>query len=231
MVEVRSAPGGAEQNEPAPWVGSTSGVVGELGEAPQRPELGPGQRVRVLGAQKVRAGGGPDDQGPAGEHGSRLVAVGEQVGHVLVGVARGRPAPQGQATQVDLGAVDQPEVVEAPAPLGGADDPGAVAARQRGSRRTGSRRAGASRPRTPPEPVRRGGGIERSQVERGVHGQGPPIAQIDEVGLVTQPLVQQRQDRRAGSSTVGGVGGEHRRYGTTRNYGITPQTGAQGRAF
>src|SRR5688500_3674977 len=59
---------------------------------------------------QIGAGGGADDQRPAGEHPDQLVAVGQQVGQVLVGVPGSAQGAQGQPAQVDLVAVAQPAV-------------------------------------------------------------------------------------------------------------------------
>lgn len=71
MVLERSAPGGAEQNEPAPWVGHTRDVVGQGGQALQGPPLRSGELLGPLWGDQVRPGGGTHDQRPPGEHPER----------------------------------------------------------------------------------------------------------------------------------------------------------------
>ena len=62
MVLVRSAPGGAEQNDPAPWVGHTCDLAGQVGEPSQRGVLGAGEFLGAVIGDQVGAGGRADQQ-------------------------------------------------------------------------------------------------------------------------------------------------------------------------
>lgn len=126
MVEVRWSVGGAEQNDPAPWVGHTRVVSGSVSRR-CRDRYWARASGSVFGAEQVGAGRRPDDERPAGEHSDRCDAVEEQVRQVFVGVAWRGEGPQGQAAQVDLVAVAEPDVVERPAAGGRGEDAGAVA--------------------------------------------------------------------------------------------------------
>ena len=159
-------------------------VVRQLREAPKRPELGAGEGIGVLRTQEIRPGRRTDDQGSAGEHGPWLIAVHQQVRHVLVGVARGGPPTKRQPAQVDLSAVHQSEVVEASVSVRGADHPGAVATGKADRTRQEVGVQVRLRGERDGQSVRRRGGVDRPQVERGVHGQSPPITQIHQISLV-----------------------------------------------
>jgi hypothetical protein len=66
MVDTRSPPIGAEQNDPAPWVGHTAVASGS--SASRRSDrYCAGEFPGVVRPCQVGAGGAADDQRPAGE--------------------------------------------------------------------------------------------------------------------------------------------------------------------
>src|SRR5439155_9384901 len=133
--------------------GPHRGGVGEGGEAVQGGVLGAGEFLGPVVAEQVGPGGRADDQRPAGEHPDRSAAVAEQERQVLVGVPGGGQGVQGQSVEVDLVAVAQCPVVEG-APAGGGGEDGRVVV----------------------------GGEQRPQVAWRVHREGPPVAQVQQVG-------------------------------------------------
>src|SRR5204862_5500884 len=125
-------------------------------------------------------------------HPDRPAAVAEQERQVLVGVPRRREGLQGQPAEVDFVTVVQPHVVEAAAAGGAGEDGGAV---------VGGELAGAGeevgvqvgvRGVGDPQPAPVGGGPQRTQVAGRVHREGPPVAEVEQVGAVAQPVVDQR---------------------------------------
>ena len=92
---VARGPGGAERAEPVG--GKDLGLLGELvGEAVRGGELVVDQVVGVVVPEQVRAAGGPEQQGAAGEDGDLLAGELEGVGQVGVRVARCRDGADAQ---------------------------------------------------------------------------------------------------------------------------------------
>ena len=123
---VRSAPGGAEQNDPAPCVGYTGVASGSVSSRRSEAYCDRASGSGLLRAGQVGAGSRADQQRPAGEHPERPPAVEQQVREMLSGMAGRRPGPQRQAAQVDLIPVRQPPVTEGTAPGRGREDLRAV---------------------------------------------------------------------------------------------------------
>ncbi len=164
-------------------------VVGQGEQALHRAVLAAGQLLGAGRVDQVGAGGGADDEGPAGEHPDRCVAVEEQVGEVLVGVAGGGEGAQSEPAEVDLVAVAQPDVVELAAAGGGGEDGRAVGGGEvEGAGEEVGVQVGLGRERD--AETGRGGHLpEAAQVAAGVDGQRPAVAEVDQVGAVPEPLV------------------------------------------
>ena len=128
MVLVRSAPGGAEQNEPAPWVGHTATSSGRVSSrCSDRYWARASSSVRAGSTRSVRAAA-PTISDPPVNTPTGCVAVEQQVREVLVGVPGCAQGPQPQPAQVDLVAVAQPGVGERPRPGGRGEQVRAVGA-------------------------------------------------------------------------------------------------------
>ncbi len=111
---------------------------------------------------------------------------------MLGGVAGGRQSAQGQPTQVDLVTITQPDMVEGPIAGRAGEDLGAVIRRElAGAGQEVGVQMGLGRVRDA-QPPRGGGPVDRAQIEGRVDGQGPAIAEVEQVGAVAQPLVDQR---------------------------------------
>ena len=192
IVEVRSAPGGAEQNEPAPWVGHTAVSPGNVGEALKRAVLGTGEFLGPVGPEQVRARSGTDDQGSAGEHAERRAAVGQHERQVLVGVSGRGHSSKHQSAQVDLVAVDEASMPELPVPgcrgehlgaivMGQLHRPGEEVSVQVGVGNEADAQSGllGSRP-------------HEAQVPRRVDHQRPTVTEVEHVAGVAQSVVDHR---------------------------------------
>ena len=184
MVEVRSAPGGAEQNEPAPWVGNTS--VSSGSSAKRRSERNwarASASVRSAPTRSVRAAA-PTISDPPVKTASGCVAV------AAAGTTGARRCDPGSTS---ARSVSPPRSTSSPStrprwskrrpPSSEADHAGTVATRQAG--RAGQEvgvqvRLGGERDR---QATRRGGGVEEPQVE----GWGPAPAPARRPGRPGRP--------------------------------------------
>ena len=107
-----------------PWRGRTErpgavrgpdqGLVRQFEQPLNRGVLGSGQFQGAIAPDQVGPGGGADQERSAGEHPDRVVAVEQQEGEVLRGVAGCGDRPQAQTAQADLVAVSQAGVRVAP---------------------------------------------------------------------------------------------------------------------
>ncbi len=151
-----------------------------------------GQLVGALGAEQIGPGGRADDEGAAGEHAQLAVAVQEQEGQMLVGMPRRGQRAQRQPAQVGLVAIGERGMREAAVAGGGGQHrravigcelqcPGEEVRMQVGVGDEGHGQAAPAGLRA-----------ERAQVPAHVHGQGPAVAEVDQVGAVAQPRIDQR---------------------------------------
>ena len=126
MVVVRSAPcrGGAERPRPVRRIHRRR--LRQREQSAHRRVLCPGQRLRLLRAGQVGAGGRAGQQRPPGEHPQHPPAVEQQVREMLSGMAGRHPGPQRQAAQIHLIPVRQPPVTEGTSPGRGREDLRAV---------------------------------------------------------------------------------------------------------
>lgn len=154
--------------------------------------LGAGEFVGPLGAEQVGAGGGADDEGSAGEDAQLPRAVQQEEGQVLVGVSGGGQGPQCQPAQVGLVAVGERGVREGAVSGGGGQDGRAVVGGEleRAGEEVGVQVGVGGVRDAQPAPL--GGRAQGAQIPARVHRQGASVAQVDEVGAVAQPLVDQR---------------------------------------
>ena len=182
MVEVRSAPGGAEQNEPAPWVGHTA-TSSPAGQPLQRPVLRAGQLLGPLRVDQVGPGRRTHDQRPAGEHPERPRPVERSRTPRARGCAPESAAPAGSARpgrprhrHPGRGAGSPPVPAaeartRAPSPRASSDRPGEEIGVQMGV-------GGVRDPQ--PAPWRRPRRMPRRS-RRGVHRQCAAVAQVEQV--------------------------------------------------
>jgi hypothetical protein len=203
MVVVRSAPGGAEQKEPAPCVGHTGRWSGKV--ASRRSE-----RYWARANSSVRSG--PSRSGRAAESTIREPPVKtpssaapsssrkERCSSVCPG---GGQRAQRQPAQVHLVAFVEAGVPEV-AVAGGGGQHGR--ARVVGQLNRAGEEVGVQvgvRGERHGEPAPLGRGAQRAQVPARVHGEGTAVAQIDEVGAVAEALVEQRYQAFVGEAHLG----------------------------
>ena len=130
MVVMRSAPGGAEQNDPAPCVGYTGVASGKVSSRSREAYCDRASGSVCSGRDRSVWAAAPTSSYTPGEHPPRMHPVEQQVDQVLSGVAGGGPGPQRQPAQVHFIAVGQPMVGEGPASGCGREDLRAVVGRQ-----------------------------------------------------------------------------------------------------
>ena len=127
MVVVRAAPGGAEQNEPAPWVGHTAVASGSVGQAAQRARTGrgPAPRCGPAPTRSVRAAAPTISDPPVNTptRGAPSRSRKDRCSSVWPGGGQGA---QRQPAEVDLVAVAEAAVVEGALPGGRGEDLRAV---------------------------------------------------------------------------------------------------------
>ena len=122
IVETRAAPGGAEQNDPAPWVGHTAVASGSPARRRSDRYWARANSTVRSDVDEVGTGGRADDERPAGEHPDLVRPVQDEVRQVLRRVSGCGEGPQGQAAEVDLVAVGQTDVGELSLACGGGQD-------------------------------------------------------------------------------------------------------------
>ncbi len=171
--------------------GPHGGLVRQRGQPSEGPVLGAGEFRGPFRAEEVGAGGGVHDQRAAGEHAELAGSVQEQEGKVLVGVPGGGKRAQRQPAEIDLVAVTQPPMCEGTASGRGGEHGGAGVVMEldgAGEEVGVQMRVGreGDRETTPFRCPAQG-----AQVAARVHGQGAAVAQVDEVGTVSQALVDQ----------------------------------------
>jgi hypothetical protein len=185
IVVVRSAPGGAEQNDPAPWVGYTGVPSGRAARRRNDWNWARAKGSVISGDTRSVRAAAPTINDPR-------PGVLEDVGDVLVGMPRGTPGAQGQPTQINGVPVGQAQVLEAAGTSRRPYDPGTVTAGK--TRGTGDEvgmqvRLGRDRhPQAAPIRCR----IQAPKVQTRVDRQRPAVPEINQIGLVAQPLVQHR---------------------------------------
>jgi len=110
---------------------------------------------------------------------------------VLGGVAGGLQGAQSQPAEVDLVAVTEPQVVEGALPGGRGEDLRTVIVSELpGAGKEIGVQVGLGRVRDPQTPLRRGS-VDGTQVQGRVNREGTAVAEVEQVGTIAQPLVNQ----------------------------------------
>jgi len=166
-------------------------LVTQLHQSSQGVELGTGELVGAVECDQVSARRRADDQRPSGEDSDWLVAIQEQEAQMLVGVPRCRHRAQPQAAEINFVAIAHPAVDEATLTRGRGEN---LCVLSRGKLTGTGQEVGVQvgvcgECNAQPQLV--GCGTKAAQIPTGVHRQPATVPQIDQVGTVAQPRVDQ----------------------------------------
>ncbi|SHW21311.1 Uncharacterised protein [Mycobacteroides abscessus subsp. abscessus] len=166
-------------------------VTGQGCQPVQRRVLCPRQFFGPVGGDQIGARGRPDDQRTPAEHADLPVAVEQQEHHVFVGVAGGEHGAQPEPTEVDLVAVVQAGVLELAVPSRRREDAGLTLGRELvcAGEEIGVQVRVGGEGDGQPAPGR--DLVHGTQIAAHVDDERAPVTEIDEIGGVAQPLVDE----------------------------------------